>query len=44
MQCGILRVGTIEGISFAIPMDDVVGMLDDLKEFDAAEFAGGLFE
>lgn len=24
---------TIEGISFAIPMDDVVGMLDDLREF-----------
>ena len=24
---------SIEGISFAIPMDDVVGMLEDLKEF-----------
>ena len=24
---------SIEGIGFAIPMDDVVGMLDDLKEF-----------
>jgi len=24
---------SIEGISFAIPMDDVIGMLDDLKEF-----------
>lgn len=24
---------TIEGIGFAIPMDDVIGMLEDLKEF-----------
>ena len=24
---------SIEGISFAIPMDDVIGMLEDLKEF-----------
>ena len=24
---------SIEGISFAIPVDDVIGMLDDLKEF-----------
>lgn len=24
---------SIEGISFAIPIDDVIGMLDDLKEF-----------